>query len=116
MAYGLKACSCHPLSFSGPDQFSNANAKNMHATINGLLNKSIKALHVLELKTEKEVADEFLSLFIAKVEKIRAKLGSNVTDFVDERNMFHPNQVTRVHNFNLLIPGDVKKIIQNFPQ
>ena len=29
--------------------------------------------------------------------------------------MFHPNQVTSMHNFNLLTPGDVEKIIKNFP-
>ena len=39
----------------------------MYATNNGLLNKSTKALPVLELKTEKELADDFLSFFIAKV-------------------------------------------------
>ena len=97
------------------DQFSNANAKDMYATINGLLNKSTKALPVLELKTEKELADDFLSFFIAKVERIRANVGSNVTDFVNESSTFYSNQVTSMHNFNLLTPGDVEKIIKNFP-
>ena len=70
----------------------------MYATINGLLNKSTKALPVLELKTEKELADDFLSFFIAKVEKIRANVDSNVADVVDESSMFHSNQVTSMHN------------------
>ena len=96
------------------DQFSNANAKDMYATINGLLNKSTKALPVLELKTEIELADDFLSFFIAKVEKIRANVGSSVTDVVDESSMFHPNQITSMYNFNLLTPGDVEKI-KNLP-
>ena len=85
----------------------------MYATINDLLNKSTKALPVLELKTEKELADDFLSFFIAKVEKIRANVDSNVTDVVDESSMLHSNQVTSMHNFNLLTPGDVEKIIKN---
>ena len=73
------------------------------------------ALPVVELKTEKELADDFLSFFIAKVAKIRANVGSNVTDSVDESSMFYSNQVTSMHNFNLLTPGDVEKIIMNFP-
>ena len=43
-------------------------------------------------------------------------MGSNVTDFVDESSMFYPNQVTSMHNFNLLTPGDVEKIIMKLPQ
>ena len=97
------------------DRFSNANAKDMYATINGLLNKSTKALPVLELKTDKELADDFLSFFIAKVEKIRANVGSNVTNAVDESSMLHSNQVTSMHSFNLLTPCDIEKIIMNFP-
>ena len=97
------------------DWFSTANAKDINATINGLLNKSTKALPVLELKSEKEMW--WLSfLFIGnKVEKIRANVGSNVSDVVDESSMFHSDQVTRIHNFNLLTPGEIEKIVKNFP-
>ena len=77
--------------------------------------KKKKALPVLELKTEKELADDFLSFSIGKVEKIKVNMESNVTDFVDESTMFYPNQVTSLHNFNLITPGDVEKIIKNFP-
>ena len=54
-------------------------------------------------------------LFKAKVEKIRANVGSDVTDVDDESSMFHPNQVTSIRNFIILKPGDVEKIIMNFP-
>ena len=92
----------------------------MYATIKGLLNKFKKkkekeTLPVLELETGKELADGFLSLFIAKVTKIKVNVGSNVTDFVDESSMFYSNQVTSMHNLNLLTPGYVEKIIKNFP-
>ncbi|XP_072024913.1 uncharacterized protein [Amphiura filiformis] len=94
------------------DKFSNANAKDMYATINGLLNKSTKALPALESKSEKELADDFLSFFISKVEKIRANV-----DFVDQGNITDPNQVicTSMHGFESLETGDVEKIVMKFP-
>ena len=57
----------------------------------------------------------FFPFFIAKVEKKALHVGSNVTDFVDESSMFYPKQVIIMHNFYLLTPGDVDKIIKNFP-
>ena len=76
----------------------------MYATINGLLNKSTKALPVLDLKSEKELAYDFLSFFIWTVEKIRANVESNLIGVV-----------IRLHDFDPLTPGDVEKIIVNFP-
>ena len=87
----------------------------MYATINGLLNKSTKALPVLELKSEKELTDDFLSFLIGKVEKIRVNVESNVTGVVDESNTSDLNQVICLCDFYPLTPGDVEKIIMNFP-
>ena len=42
-------------------------------------------------------------------------MGSNVTNFFDESSMFYSNHVTSMHNFNLLTPDGVEKIIKNFP-
>ena len=94
-------------------KFSESNAKDMYATINVLLNKSPKVLPALDC-SDQALANDFLSFFIKKVEKIRANVSvSGPTIFEDDEGTCTNN--VNMAAFSSLTESEVSKIITRFP-
>ena len=96
------------------NKFSESNTKDMYATINDLLNKTQKVLPTLDC-SHQALANEFLSFFIEKVDKIRnnVKPGTRVDE---EVKMIEVNvNNCCMDTFAPLTESDVEKIIKRFP-
>jgi hypothetical protein len=90
-------------------KFSTASSKVMYATINGLLNNTTKALPVCD-SSDSDLANEFLSFFNQKIEKIRANVVSDSFPHSNPPNSVPcPNIMSR---FESLTCADVEKIIK----
>jgi hypothetical protein len=97
------------------NKFSSGTSKDMYATINGLLNNTAKALPVRDSSSDSDLANDFLSFFIQKVEKIRAYVNtrSNASTHTDPTSStVSCSSVMPV--FDSLTSAEVETIIKGF--
>ena len=93
------------------EKCTNCNVKDMYATINGLLNKSTRILPIRD--SNMELADNLLSFFINKIEKIRSNVCSQMLPLVTEP--LPTNSEFSMSGFEQFTSEEVKQIIMRFP-